>query len=55
MFDVNDFVRYETGDMSFTEAVQFFQELIDSGLAWRLQGSYGRTAMNLIHDGICYC
>ena len=53
MFDVEAFVRYESGDMNWEEALTFFQELIDSGMAWRLQGNYGRTAMNLIYDGLC--
>jgi hypothetical protein len=53
MFDVEEFVRYESGEMDWFEAVDFFQGLIDTGMAWRLQGSYGRTAMNLIYDGVC--
>jgi len=30
-----------------------YQMLIDSGLAWRLQGRVGRTAMDLIRAGYC--
>ena len=30
-----------------------WQYLIDTGIAWQLQGSFGRTAMALINDGIC--
>jgi hypothetical protein len=30
-----------------------WQYLIDTGWAWQLQGSFGRTAMALINDGIC--
>lgn len=30
-----------------------FQHLIDSGLAWRLQGRFGREAHLLINAGIC--
>lgn len=30
-----------------------WQHLIDSGLAWSLQGSFGRAAMHLILEGTC--
>jgi hypothetical protein len=30
-----------------------WQHLIDSHLAWQLQGHFGRTAMGLIIDGVC--
>lgn len=29
------------------------QGLIDSGMAWRLEGSVGRAAMAAIEDGVC--
>ena len=37
------------------EAAYFaaWQELIDSGVAWRLQGWFGRTAMVYIASGHC--
>ena len=50
---VDKIVRYENGTMDEDETIQFFQELIDSGLAWQLQGSYGRTAKYLIEEGMC--
>ena len=31
-----------------------WQYLIDTGLAWSLQGYFGRTANNLIERGICH-
>ena len=46
-------IRYENGEMNEIEVASFFQELIDTGLAWKLQGHYGRTALELIQDGIC--
>jgi hypothetical protein len=35
------------------EQLLAWQQLIDTGLAWRLQGSFGRTAQRLIDDGVC--
>jgi len=50
---VNKIIRYENGQMNEDETIQFFQELIDSGLAWSLQGHYGRVANSLIEEGLC--
>jgi hypothetical protein len=47
-------IRYETGFMSHDEVVPFFQALINNGMAWSLQGHYGRTATRLIDCGMCY-
>jgi len=44
---------YESGDMNQEETVSFFQGLIDSGMAWTLQGHYGRAAKALIDAGLC--
>ena len=30
-----------------------WQHLINTGLAWTLQGWFGRTAMDLIENGMC--
>ena len=46
-------ISWENGELDDEQAVEFFQELIDSGLAWSLQGSYGRTAKALIENGHC--
>lgn len=36
-----------------TELLDAWQYLIDTGLAWSLQGWYGRTAAALIDEGLC--
>ena len=33
--------------------IKAWQKLIDTGLAWKLQGIFGRTAQILIDAGIC--
>jgi hypothetical protein len=49
---VEDIMRFEDGEMDTQEEViEFFQKLVDSGLAWSLQGSYGRMAANMIEQG----
>jgi len=37
-----------------TKTVKQYQKLINSGLAWKLEGSIGRFAMDLIRNGYCY-
>ena len=45
-------IAYETGEMETeAELLQLFQNLVDTGLAWSLQGSYGRTATALLEQG----
>lgn len=34
------------------EQLTAWQWLVDTGLAWRLQGWFGRNAMRLIEDGL---
>lgn len=49
---VDKILAYEAGTMTGNEAVAFFQDLVDSGLAWKLQGHYGRVAESLIRQGL---
>jgi hypothetical protein len=46
-------IAFETGDMDTEEQVlELFQYLVDTGMAWSLQGHYGRTARDLIEEGL---
>lgn len=51
MDNIDNIIAYENGDLSDEESIKLFQNLVDSGLAWQLQGHYGRTAQNLINLG----
>ena len=51
--DIGRMIEYENGDLDEGETLALFQNLIDSGAAWILQGHYGRTAAALIKAGVC--
>jgi len=36
------------------QQIEAWQYLIDTGLCWRLQGFFGRTARDLIEQGVCH-
>lgn len=42
------FIEAETEE----QIISAWQHLVDTGLAWQLQGWFGRTAQRLIEDGI---
>ena len=39
-------------EATYEEQVQAWQHLVDTGLAWKLQGFFGRTAQHLIEEGV---
>lgn len=40
-------------DATQDEQIEAWQKLIDTGLAWQLQGSFGRMTAHLIDEGLC--
>ncbi len=48
---LSQMMAWEDGTLSHAETVTLFQALVDNGMAWSLQGMYGREAMRLIRAG----
>lgn len=44
-------IAFEQGELDDAGAIDLFAELVRTGVAWTLQGSYGRAARNLIDAG----
>jgi hypothetical protein len=52
-FDVvGNIMAFEDGELDDDEVIALFQHLVTTGMAWQLQGSYGRTAVALIEAGL---
>jgi hypothetical protein len=52
-YDVTQAIMdYEDFSLDHDEQLKLFQNLVSSGLAWKLQGSYGITARALIERGL---
>ena len=49
---VNFIIAYESGEIGTQDTIDLFSYLIKNGMAWGLQGSYGRTASAFIDNRI---
>ena len=51
MTNFDKIIDYENAMLTEQETIELFQDLVNTGLAWSLQGHYGRTARDLINSG----
>jgi len=51
---LSNMIAWEQDELSDDDTVILFQNLVDTGLAWRLQGCYGRMAARLIDAGLVH-
>lgn len=51
MDTIDKMMEYEMGNLEENEILEMFQELVDDGVVWKLQGHYGRMANRLIEGG----
>ena len=49
---ISKIIEYESGLLNDEQVIDLFQDLVDNGMAWTLQGSYGRMAAYLIEEGL---
>lgn len=47
-----DIIAYEQGDLDEDATVTLFQNLVDTGLLFQLQGHYHRVAADLVRSGL---
>ncbi len=53
-FDAIDIAEGYKDPESEDQYIAAWQHLIDTGLAWSLQGWFGRQAMAMIESGVCH-
>lgn len=48
---ISKIMEFESGELDDEGIDELFQHLVNTGMAWSLQGFYGRTARDLIEAG----
>ena len=52
--ELSAMMAWEEGTLNRKDTIRLFQHLIDNGMAWQLQGIYGRFATILLRTGVCH-
>ena len=47
-------LAFEDGELDEDGVIDLFQALVDNGMAWSLQGFYGRTAQAMLDAGLIH-
>jgi hypothetical protein len=47
-------ISWEEGSLNEEDTIELFQTLVDNGMAWTLQGMYGRQAQRMIEAGLIH-
>jgi hypothetical protein len=48
---VSDLKAYENGEMEYEDVITLFQNLLDTGTIYHLQGSYGHQMQRFLNSG----
>jgi len=49
---VDQLIAYEEGQITGDEEIAFFEQLVETGTCWQLQGHYQRMAATLMEAGL---
>ena len=49
---VDHIIDFESGNLDTPDTIKLFQHLVDTGMAWTLQGFYGHIAAQMIDAGL---
>lgn len=49
---VDKIIAFGDGELSDDEIIALFQELVDRGIVWELEGHFGRMAVALMEAGL---